>query len=491
MWNQVSEYGDRFVLTITVTLLLAALGVGILTYGLVHMVTTGANNEDHERTRQIVHSALRAEQVQLANTATDNSYWDDAVRNLYEPVNMAWVAETYGAPGVNYDVMMVVDRDIPEPVIAFRLGEKINPGATAGYFQGRMEAFLDVLAKESPLQKSRADIFSTADGLAIAGVAPILPFSENLEIKLDKPRYMILLKFLTPNHVATIGEQYVIPGLAVKAAGGAGTKGTLISDFTGVPVAEVDWIDRRPGDRAGAAVLGNAVFLIGFLLVILAIIAVQCWRLIVAIREREAAARHQAMHDTLTGLPNRAALRAEIDKLSVPGGPPVAVAFADLDGFKDVNDAYDHATGDRLIQEVAARLTQVSGDGSTVYRLGGDEFVMLFRGQDVQVRASVCADGFISALAQPFYFDGRIIQVGVSVGIASNENNKLDGLELMRRADIAMYKAKQRGRNRFLVFDAEYDTERAETQNLSAELRRIIASSTDGSRRRAAPPAAA
>ena len=133
MWNELSVYGGRFVLTIGVTLLLASLGVGILTYGLVQMVSTGANKEDRDRTWQIVNSALLAERTQLANTAADNSIWDEAVRNLYEPLNMTWVTETYGAPGVNYDIMMVIDRDVPDAVVAFRLGRQFTPGSTAGH----------------------------------------------------------------------------------------------------------------------------------------------------------------------------------------------------------------------------------------------------------------------------------------------------------------------------------------------------------------------
>lgn len=488
MWTQLSEYGGRFVLTITVTLLLASLGVGILTYGLVNMVSTGANDEDHRRTAQIVTSALRAELTQLANTAVDNSYWDDAVRNLYEPVNWAWVNETYGTPGINYDVMMVVDRDMPDAVITFSHGRQLTPRLADRYLKQKLNPLLDRFAGLTGESLSKATVLETSDGLALAAAAPILPATEELKYKPAKPRYLVLLRFLTPDFVAAIGEQYVIPGL--KLTPGPSTAGMPIVDFDGAQIATGEWQDRRPGDTAGAAVLNNAAFLLGFLILILTVIAIQCWRLIVAIREREAVARYDAMHDALTGLPNRAALRAEIETLSGTDGSEVAVAFADLDGFKAVNDSYDHATGDRLIQEVAARLVVVTKGQCTVYRLGGDEFVMLSRGQNAERKVSACADGFISALSKPFDLEGRIARVGVSVGIASNENEKLDGLELMRRADIAMYKAKQKGRNRYFLFASEYDTERVEAQELTAGLRRLIGRK-DITRLDAAPGAAA
>jgi diguanylate cyclase (GGDEF)-like protein len=159
---------------------------------------------------------------------------------------------------------------------------------------------------------------------------------------------------------------------------------------------------------------------------------------------------HLAHHDALTDLPNRllfldrlshAISRAERD------GSQLAVLFVDLDGFKSVNDALGHLAGDRLLQEVAARLSGAIRRDDTVARLGGDEFVVLIERLHAPDDACALAGKLLDALAEPVALDGRELRVTGSIGISVYPRDGSVAEKLVQRADAAMYQAKAAGRN--------------------------------------------
>lgn len=166
--------------------------------------------------------------------------------------------------------------------------------------------------------------------------------------------------------------------------------------------------------------------------------------------------RHQAHHDPLTDLPNRASLRYRIEqaiKRAREAEGRLAVLFLDLDYFKDVNDRLGHAMGDRLLREVAERLQRVLRHEDTVGRLGGDEFLILLEGLPASRFAGQVAHKVIEVLTQPFDIEGESIQIGVSVGIAVFPEQANDADGLIGHADAAMYEAKAAGRDTFRYFD--------------------------------------
>ena len=472
-------YGWKFMLTIALPLLLASLSVTLLTFELIGRVSTGANIEDRQRTTEIVKSALAAAQKQLSNIATDNAYWDDAARNAYGAVDEAWVDETWGVSsesGVNYDLIMVVDRQKPQPVSGYRWGKPYSP-KIKDYYSGKLDNLLDILPQTMVTADAMATTLNTPDGMAVVAAAPIIATSDDLKISSTQPRYLVLVKFLTPEYLAAIGDQYVIKDLRLNTGAVPG-EGEPVLDVSGVPVATLLWSDRRPGDIARAAVMSKAVPTLGFMALVMLGIGLLCWRMVRHIARREAVARHDALHDSLTGLPNRTALFGGIEDLAKRTDVPVVVAFADLDGFKEVNDTYDHATGDRLIRAVSAGLSHLADGRGTVYRLGGDEFVLLFSGPDAQEAARSTAERFIDFLRVPFDFEGRQASVGASIGIAGSGVGPLDANELMRRADIAMYRAKSGGKNRCCAYSPEFDIERVDNNAIALELRDIISRRT-------------
>ncbi|MCA1599035.1 MAG: diguanylate cyclase, partial [Chloroflexi bacterium] len=186
------------------------------------------------------------------------------------------------------------------------------------------------------------------------------------------------------------------------------------------------------------------------------------------------ALRHQATHDALTDLPNRAQLRAHLTRAWASGAPP-ALLLLDLDGFKEVNDTFGHSQGDALLCEVARRLRGTIRRGDTVARLGGDEFAVALPGADPAGAERVAA-ALRAALDTPFQVAGQALQIGVSVGIAcaAADDTEMEMDTLLRHADVAMYAAKQ-GRRGQQVYDPAQDTYSPERLALIAELRDAIA----------------
>jgi diguanylate cyclase (GGDEF)-like protein len=155
--------------------------------------------------------------------------------------------------------------------------------------------------------------------------------------------------------------------------------------------------------------------------------------------------RHEALHDNLTGLPNRVLFQQRLADLLArqrPGDPQIAVMLIDLDRFKEINDTLGHATGDLLLQEVAARLLGGVPDRVTVARLGGDEFALLDPAQSGPEGAVAMARSLREELHRPFAYQDLDLEVSATVGVAVAPSHGRDASTLLRRADVAMYAAK-------------------------------------------------
>jgi diguanylate cyclase (GGDEF)-like protein/PAS domain S-box-containing protein len=183
--------------------------------------------------------------------------------------------------------------------------------------------------------------------------------------------------------------------------------------------------------------------------------------------------RHQAFHDSLTGLPNRALL---LDRMSVMvqqarrAGTSVAVLFCDLDGFKPINDSLGHAMGDDLLRQVAQRFAATLRAHDTLARLGGDEFVAVCE-VETEHAAILLAERLGEALSTPIELSGHQVRISASIGIALSAGLDVVPDEFLRNADIAMYRAKNRDRGRFEVFDSAMHERAVHRLSLEQDLR--------------------
>ncbi|WP_320773277.1 putative bifunctional diguanylate cyclase/phosphodiesterase [Streptomyces sp. CRN 30] len=182
--------------------------------------------------------------------------------------------------------------------------------------------------------------------------------------------------------------------------------------------------------------------------------------------------RYEATHDALTGLPNRTLFFERLEKALAAGeGQRFGLCYLDLDGFKAINDSLGHAAGDRLLVEVADRLQAcATAPGEMVARLGGDEFVALITGPDTQKAVDELAERVIGALATPVRIEGRELLVRGSIGIVEGPAGERGAAEVLRSADITMYRAKSAGGNRYEIADAEADARAITRHSLTMAL---------------------
>jgi diguanylate cyclase (GGDEF)-like protein len=187
---------------------------------------------------------------------------------------------------------------------------------------------------------------------------------------------------------------------------------------------------------------------------------------------------HQALHDPLTGLPNRALVIDRIEqmlardrRLDAAG----AVLFLDLDDFKNVNDTLGHGAGDRLLDAVSSRLSSALRGGDTIGRMGGDEFVVLVDGSSPDVAPELVAQRLLDVMRQPFELDDAStpLTVNLSIGIATGDRDTAG--QLLRDADIALYQAKTSGKNRYETFDPQMQTDISRRTDLEFDLRSALA----------------
>jgi diguanylate cyclase (GGDEF)-like protein len=186
--------------------------------------------------------------------------------------------------------------------------------------------------------------------------------------------------------------------------------------------------------------------------------------------------QHQAIHDALTGLPNRTQFAARV-AVAVHERRPFAVAVLDLDRFKVINDSLGQQAGDALLKLVAQRLGSAVRSKDAVARAGGDEFLLLL--DDVEAREEIAkfATGWMEVLSDPYRIHGTELHVSPSIGIARYPVDAANAHELLARADEAMYHAKQSGRNMFCFFDSEVTSFSRERLVLESELRQAVAAS--------------
>ncbi|MBO9125757.1 MULTISPECIES: bifunctional diguanylate cyclase/phosphodiesterase [unclassified Rhizobium] len=442
-------------------------------------VAQKSNVLDDERSRETVSGALQNFVAQLGATLNDYAAWDDAATNVYATGGMDWTVSNYGEMSVNsalFDMAIVIDDD-KKPIMVYRDGKPMAD-SLQDFFSPALWALFDKVKAAGAQELPEASGFiSTKSGIAVGGVALVREKSGALAIAPGKHRYLIFIRHLDAAKIDEIGKTYVIGGLRLVGADQAATYSVPIEDALGASLGKLIWTSRAPGDVGYADVRSQvvrAICLVGLFFVVLLIIG---WLAGRRLKSEEIIAREDALRDRLSGLLNRDGLRVSVDAmvtLARQSQDNVQLLYLDLDGFKEVNDSYGHGTGDQLIRAVAAGLKVLIPDGAVLARIGGDEFAIVFASQQGDAAALQLSEHILDFLAEPLEIGRRVVVIGASIGIAVSPAGSVDREELVRRADLAMYKAKEAGRARMTLYDPAMDADREERNALELDLRQAI-----------------
>lgn len=438
-----------------------------------------ANQLDESRSREAVTGAMRTFRDQLAATLHDYSAWDDAAQFGYSPMGRDWLVRNFGEMSFNsdlFDVAMVLNQR-GAAITAHSQGEDISRRVGDFLTPDVISLFEKVRGMDDTSMPEATGFVSTKKGVAAVGIGLIRKKSGERAVSLGESRYAVFLRHLTDDAIERIAQSYVLPGLELVADTAASEQRVVLNSTRGRPVASITWVARSPGDTSLAQVrplIWCAVLMIGIYMVLLFVTGSQILKRVSA---DEAAAVKLSLTDRLSGLPNRAGLFVGLQELVTKAqeeGSDVALLYLDLDGFKEVNDAYGHATGDRLIRSVSAGLRVLTRENAVLARLGGDEFAVAFAGFDVQKEAAQLSDRVLEFLDEPLTIGERVAVIGCSIGLSVSKKGLVPGEELIRRADVAMYRSKEDGRGRWTFYDASMDDEREERNLLELDLRAAI-----------------
>ncbi len=440
--------------------------------------------------------------------------WDDAIRHASTRIDPAW-ADTYiGAflwNNFQYDRLYLVDPN-GRLIRAWVGGKVASDGGgydvlagLVGHSLAQMAANRAVLGKPVEFRKladtrwpfdARGNALTrwAASTVRIGGrvaqmtVASILP-DKNMGLLRRTPSSVVAIHYLGPADLAAMHRALLLPGMSVDSLGRQGR------GYNSLPLAASDgqvigWINWRSPERSAVVVTHTRPLFITFLLFLIALM-VGGWaivrlllRTMAALQASRARAVHESRHDAMTGLPNRSyfieRLEAELTRI-VEGGDRdhvVAVAFLDLDHFKYINDTLGHATGDALVQQVAQRSRVRMAPGDLLARIGGDEFVLMRVAKREAGGIGRLGRGIMTTFAMPFNVDGRMIDVTVSCGISFAPDQATTSADLLRKADMALFRAKQRGRGRWRVFTEDMAEEVNRRRELETELRHALQNDT-------------
>ncbi len=310
------------------------------------------------------------------------------------------------------------------------------------------------------------------------------------------PRAPVLvnLRYLDANFLKQAAKQYYLPQprIAMSPKLQAGEASTPILDSDGTPLATMFWKPMLSGNQVVRGLLLPAGILFAVVALMVLLMSLKLRQLMrhddeqvrdleeahVELKAKEAQAHHLAYHDVLTGLPNRALFNDTADQalLRARHGETMAILLLDLDRFKNVNDRFGHLAGDELIQQVAKRLKRVLQGNGFVARLGGDEFAILLQGEKGAKDLVPTLERILEELRRPYEILGNHAHVGVSIGVAPAPACGTDRTDLMRKADIALYRAKDDGRDAYRFFTDTMDETVQLRATLEADLRSALAS---------------
>lgn len=421
-------------------------------------------------------SALQAQlKDSFSGLVVDNTNWDDAANHTHGTPDEDWIRETWGhfTNGENYDAIVLFDTSAVV-LTAYRGGAQTTTTAEdiTGLENEELSAVFSRLGADHNVE---VQVSSNNGAFQLTAIAPIL-MSNGSEHPDGISRYIAFVRNLTPDVIDSKGVQLGLTGLSLQRRPEAGKSSIPVIEASDSIAGYWVWNKRNSAVEISAR-YGQIVWaILGSLVFVISILVNMSWKGFRDAHEIKALAVASALRDDLTGLPNR---RRVIETLSEHLGKPysseneLSLIFADLDGFKEVNDAYGHEIGDQLLKSAAGGFEFIAGGRGMVSRLGGDEFCLVIAGENAGRDAREIARNMRRFLAEPIIFGGRVASVSVSVGIADRQATDvgLDAEEFLRRADTAMYSAKSGGRNAVHIYDPSLDSKREENRRVARELR--------------------
>jgi len=456
-------------------LLLTFVGAGAALFVGTSLTNTEARHQQQRMIEASFSQSLNEHLRQLHSL----SRWGPFEQHLAEGNSSRWLDENIGLwlyEMFGHQLILVLDQQ-NQIVRVWREGQPVSAPEDDPLIGEVLQSTL----VNDPARQDNADYARVTNRAAALAVGNIQRESNAL------PRFrLVSLKFLDDGYLAGLAERNQLQGLHFSDGTpqpGIGARYLLIAQ-AGEAVGYLNWIPSRPGAQmlrtigpsTGLAVLAISLLCL-YMVRRLWNSSVNLSQSMLRLGASEAQAQHLAFHDVLTGLPNRALVEDRLTQalaLATRHDQRVALLLIDLDRFKTINDTHGHHAGDELIIAVAQRLSRIVRASDTVGRIGGDEFIVVMPDVDNIGQVHSLAQRIIDELSEPFTLFGSDVWSGASIGLALAPKDGVDRLELMRKADIALYEAKSGGRGTYRQFERAMDESVRTRQTIAADLRTAL-----------------
>jgi diguanylate cyclase (GGDEF)-like protein len=461
-------------------ILIATTMVGSLFY-----VAAQLNRHEASHSQHMVEQIWRSRLKSIITTTRDNAFWGDAYQHLHISSDSDWAFVRGNLGASLYEDFQL------EGIFVVNGNDRTGYAVITGELVERqiqtwLGTYPEQLIERARNGAADEEVFTQVQPLGdhpvLLSAAALTP-SDSPDVETtDGPQSVLILAYrLTPVKLNQLGTDYDIAQLRTPVNG----KDAAAEPALRMPELVLRWDPDRPGDKL---IRGLLPVLLVFLMTLGAGTFVvfrrsfQNARLmdtqLVAISAGQAALLHQSRHDTLTGLPNRvhmqAFLQAELERRPTHS-EPVVMLNLDLDNFKAINDVFGHSGGDKVLQEVALRLQSCIATQDLLVRHGGDEFIVITTSlSDVGAIDQLCTR-LTQSIAAPFTVNGQDMFIGLSIGIALCPADSCESSELLKFSDLALYEAKNAGRNTWRFYEQAMTTRIIERRELEKDLRAAIA----------------
>ncbi len=459
-------------------------------------VLTSAQRADEvsfSREQQLIRQAISDNGVRVLRELDSVAGTPRAVAAIRANYNPQWVAEHVGdwlQTYFNHDVVAVVDGTDQLKFISSRstltpAGADIRTdiATSLSLLRGHLTALpagtLDVLATQNP-QHPGPTTALIQHFLGRPAIIAAVAVGSDADLRSGNAQAPIVfaVKYIDDAMLREIGSDLQLLDLhQIGTPPAAGDYVTEVADTRGDPIARFAWKPSTPGREVMLSVIPFIVVALAGFALLVGLVMRYMRRTAEALADGEAQLRHLAMHDPVCGLPNRIYFGERLETVIGEvraGGPSAAVFYIDLDHFKDVNDTLGHPIGDELILNVTQRLSRIMRGNDLVARLGGDEFAIITICASDSYSLQAIAQRIIAAVCAPYLINGHNIIIGASIGIAVIDRRARDAADILRYADMALYRAKNEGRNRACIYDAAMDADLSNRKLLEGDLHHAI-----------------
>ena len=488
---------------------LTAIGItlaGVILLSVIVFAGWTANSSATAREEALLGNAMNRSILRMLNEQKSVAWWDEAYTTITNPDPSPefldsefgiFLSETYG-----HDVVVILD-PTDTPLFMYSGGARRTPFDIERYRHVIAPVVAEVRQTKGRPLRQRPDLFGIDQGHyrtigsavaqarwtghllevdnlpAVVTALTIMPNVDMSLLKAGQPHVLVSIKLIDEPYLKEQGRMLLLEDLTFtdNPVAKSGYASIPFETDDGQVAGMISWKTEQPGRTLTSVIL--PVVAIGFLLA-----ATQAHAMLQRLRstsshlaQAEKQSRYAAKHDALSGLPNRAHFADNLECVlsrTDASGQNAIVAYMDVDRFKDVNDTLGHSAGDSLIKQVAERLRAHVRSGDFIARYGGDEFAILWLSADPEA-PQILATRIARALLAPIEIEGQPVTVTASVGIAIAPQHGRSVDEVMRHADIALYEAKNAGRNRTIVFSANMAEQVEQRRAIEMDLQAAIA----------------